>query len=103
VFCSVEKTRFSCIPSFRLFHSKAFSIFKTFGFAGLIEKLCVSLYCIFQHNSLLLGQSIGGTLPTEDLPMDSQQLWHLFCETGDPVCWLYYTASKRQGDGVSSQ
>lgn len=35
--------------------------------------------------------------------MDSQQLWNLFYDTGDPVCWLYYTASKRQDDGESSQ
>lgn len=28
--------------------------------------------------------------------MDTDQLWNLFCDTGDPVCWLYYTASKRQ-------
>ena len=27
--------------------------------------------------------------------MDTEQLWNLFCDTGDPVCWLYYAAAKR--------
>lgn len=25
--------------------------------------------------------------------MDSERLWTLFCDTGDPVCWLYYRAA----------
>ena len=32
--------------------------------------------------------------------MDSDQLWNLFCDTGDPMCWLYYTASKRKESQV---
>lgn len=33
--------------------------------------------------------------------MNTDQLWSLFCDTGDPVCWLYYTAVKQQeGHGV---
>ena len=28
--------------------------------------------------------------------MDTDQLWNLFCDTGDPMCWLYYTAAKQQ-------
>lgn len=35
--------------------------------------------------------------------MDTQQLWNLFCDTGDPVCWLYYAASKRQGGGTDTR
>jgi len=28
--------------------------------------------------------------------MNTDQLWNLFCDTGDPMCWLYYTAARRQ-------
>jgi hypothetical protein len=31
--------------------------------------------------------------------MDTEQLWNLFCDTGDPVCWLYYTAMKQEPVG----
>ena len=31
--------------------------------------------------------------------MDTEQLWILFCDTGDPVCWLYYKAMKQENIG----
>ena len=30
--------------------------------------------------------------------MNTDQLWDLFCDTGDPLCWLYYTASRRDSE-----
>jgi len=34
--------------------------------------------------------------------MNTDQLWNLFYDTGDPVCWLYYTAAKQQSASDAS-
>ena len=35
--------------------------------------------------------------------MDTEQLWNLFCDTGDPVCWLYYKAMTRESVGTDTR
>lgn len=32
----------------------------------------------------------------EDLTMDTNAFWNLFCDTGDPICWLCYKKSARE-------
>ena len=35
--------------------------------------------------------------------MNSEQLWNLFCDTGDPMCWLCYQAAKKRDNGTDTR